>query len=76
MGLTAAPMTDAAVRELSRWRYDGEYAVYDESPYEEKRAKGSPLLDPDHRGRYTCFYDGDTLMGYPPPPQRGLRRFF
>ena len=32
MGLTAAPMTDAAVRELSRWRYDGEYAVYDESP--------------------------------------------
>ena len=64
MGLTAAPMTDAAVRELSRWRYDGEYAVYDESPYEEKRAKGSPLLDPDHRGRYTCFYDGDTLMGY------------
>ena len=64
MGLTAAPMTDGAVRELSRWRYDGEYAVYDESPYEEKRAKGSPLLDPDHRGRYTCFYDGDTLMGY------------
>ncbi len=64
MGLTAAPMTDDAVRELSRWRYDGEYAVYDESPYEEKRAKGSPLLDPDHRGRYTCFYDGDTLMGY------------
>ena len=64
MGLTAAPMTDAAVRELSRWQYDGEYAVYDESPYKEKRAKGSPLLDPDHRGRYTCFYDGDTLMGY------------
>ena len=64
MGLTAAPMTDGAVRELSRWRYDGEYAVYDESPYEEKRAGASPLLDPDHRGRYTCFYDGDTLMGY------------
>lgn len=64
MGLTAAPMTDDAVRELSRWRYGGEYAVYDESSYEEKRAKGSPLLDPDHRERYTCFYEDGVLMGY------------
>ena len=42
MGLTAAPMTDAAVRELSRWQYDGEYAVYDESPYEESGPRVLP----------------------------------
>lgn len=64
MALTAGPMTDDAVQELSRWRYGGEYAVYDENPYEEKKAQGSPLLDPEKRGQYTCFYEGETLMGY------------
>lgn len=64
MVLTAAPMTDDAVRELSRWRYEGEYAVYDESSYEEKRAGASPLLDPERRGQYTCFYENGTLVGY------------
>jgi ribosomal protein S18 acetylase RimI-like enzyme len=58
-------MTEEYAREISYWRYKGEYAVYNTPSYEEMIQKNSGLVNPDKKENYHCFINEDgKLIAY------------
>ncbi|MBQ9458734.1 MAG: GNAT family N-acetyltransferase [Oscillospiraceae bacterium] len=54
--------TEAEIKEICGWRYEGAYAVYDSAPYEEQRRTGKGFFNP--KNHYYSFCDGERLVGY------------
>ena len=59
--LTYHETTEREKYEIGQWRYEGDYAIYDQLPYEEALKKGVGLANPFMR-RFS-FYDGEHLVG-------------
>ena len=47
---------------ICEWKYDGEYAIYNNPPYEEQIEKHCGFASP--RNNFYSFYDGTKLIGY------------
>lgn len=58
------PLTIKETKEISKWKYDGEYAIYDENSYEDKLKNNDPLIDTHKNANFICFYLEDNLIGY------------
>lgn len=48
--------------EICDWRYEGEYAVYNNPPYEDQLKDNRGFADPENC--FYSFYDGDVLVGF------------
>lgn len=57
-------ITDEEAKLVCGWKYEGEYACYNQPPYEELEAKGAMFCDPLRRDNYRSYYDGDVLVGF------------
>lgn len=55
-------MSEPEKVQISGWRYEGEYAVYDLPPYEEQQKSGFGFANPCNR--FFSFFDGTELIGY------------
>ncbi len=54
--------TEIEKRLISSWKYDGDYAIYNNASYEEQLSKHSGFGNPSNN--YYSFYDGASLVGY------------
>ncbi len=54
--------TESEKKIISCWKYDGDYAIYNNIPYEEQISNRSGFGNPFNN--YYSFYDGISLVGY------------
>ena len=64
MNLTCHTITDHEAQEVCGWKYDGEYACYNQPPYEMLKEQQAMFCDPASRSNYRAHYDGDVLVGF------------
>lgn len=65
MELQLKPMSEAAAREVCRWKYPGEYAVYNYPSWEELRNSNSgPANDFIRETQFYAVYDRDFLAAH------------
>ena len=54
--------TEEEKHVICEWKYDGEYAIYNNLPYEEQIEKHCGFANP--RNNFYSFYDGTKLVAY------------
>ncbi|MBQ9535904.1 MAG: GNAT family N-acetyltransferase [Clostridia bacterium] len=59
---------------ISAWRYEGEYAIYDNIPYDEQKRLGRGFANP--RNNFFSFYDGERIIGFVNLIDEGREVFF
>ena len=60
--LTYHRTTEEEKYAITEWHYEGEYALYDNPPYEEQKKRGAGFANP--RNNFYSFYDGAALVGF------------
>lgn len=60
--LTYHRTTEEEKYAITEWHYEGEYALYDNPPYEEQKKRGEGFANP--RNNFYSFYDGAALVGF------------
>ena len=69
--LQCRPMTEADKYAIGRWRYEGEYSLYNSVPYDEQKSKGTGLANGENN--LFSFLEGGKLVGYVNLKERGDR---
>lgn len=64
MNFTYHTITDDEAKQVCGWKYEGDYACYDQPPYELLKEKGDMFCDPLRRSNYRAHYDGETFLGF------------
>ena len=54
--------TEEEKYDICEWKYDGEYAIYNNIPYKEQIVKNCGFAN--QRNNFYSFYDGEHLIGY------------
>ena len=54
--------TEEEKYHITAWSYPGEYAVYNNPPYDEQKKRGFGFANPQNH--FYSFYDGTTLVGF------------
>ena len=67
-------ITEEEKEEISRWRYDGEYAIYNLPSYEEMKQQNCGLANP--KNHFFSFYEKQCLVGYVNLCPEGKEVFF
>lgn len=57
-------MNEDILREIIKWKYEGEYAEYNLESYEKLKERKSSLLDPNKSQNYLCYFTENELIGY------------
>lgn len=57
-------ITEEEKHIVCSWKYEGEYACYNQPPYEEIKEKGVMFCNPKNKNNFRAFYDGDMLVGF------------
>ena len=60
--LTYHKTTEEEKYVITEWKYPGEYAVYDSTPYEEQKKRGFGFANPANH--FYSFYDETALVGF------------
>ncbi len=60
--LTYHRTTESEKYEIAAWNYEGDYAIYNLTPYEEQKKKHSGLAN--EKNLFYSFYDDKTLVGF------------
>lgn len=60
--LTYHKTTEKEKYVITEWKYPGEYAVYDSTPYEEQKKRGFGFANPANH--FYSFYDETALVGF------------
>lgn len=60
--LTYHKMTEEEKYRITAWKYPGEYAIYNNPPYDEQKQTGFGFANPEFQ--FYSFYDGDRLIGF------------
>lgn len=60
--LTYHRTTEEEKYAITEWHYEGEYALYDNPPYEEQKKRCAGFANP--RNNFYSFYDGAALVGF------------
>lgn len=65
MNLRAVKITEAQAKEISSWRYDGEYAIYNLPIWDKMIEEGYSLCNDAKRDRYIAYLDDhEKLIGF------------
>ena len=60
--LTNHKTTEEEKYMITAWKYEGDYAIYNEEPYEEHKKKKFGFAD--SKNNFYSFYDGEKLVGF------------
>ncbi len=60
--LTYHKTTEEEKYQITAWEYPGEYAIYNNEPYEEQKTKGYGFASA--KNNFYSFYDGAALVGF------------
>lgn len=60
--LTYHQTTEAEKYRITAWEYEGEYAIYNATPYAEQKKKGFGFANP--LNHFYSFYAGEELVGF------------
>lgn len=60
--LTYHQTTEAEKYRITVWEYEGEYAIYNATPYAEQKKKGFGFANP--LNHFYSFYAGEELVGF------------
>lgn len=55
-------VTESEKYAISDWKYEGEFAIYNDIPYDDAKKAGTGFANP--LNSFYSFYDGDTLVGF------------
>lgn len=72
--LTYQETTEEEKYIISAWKYDGDYAIYNNEPYEEQKKKHFGFAN--SRNHHYSFYDGERLVGFINLYKKGTEVFF
>lgn len=65
MNLEAGKLTEIQAKEISNWKYDGEYSIYNLPSWEKMIEEGYSLCDDTKRERYIGFInENKELVGF------------
>jgi [ribosomal protein S18]-alanine N-acetyltransferase len=65
MDLIAVQLTEMQAKEISNWKYDSEYAIYNLPTWEQMIDKGYSLCDDLKRKRYIAYLnESEELIGF------------
>lgn len=57
--LACHPTTEEEKYRINAWNYTGDYAIYNNPPYEEQKKRGFGFANPQNN--FYSFYDGTSL---------------
>lgn len=59
-------MNEDIAKEISNWKYEGEYGIYNTESFEEMKKKQMSLVNPEKSKNYMCFFDSvnNNLIAY------------
>lgn len=57
-------MNDDILKEIVKWKYEGEYEEYNLETYENLVARKSSITLPEKSKNYLCYFDNKRLIGY------------
>ena len=60
--LTYHKTTEEEKYRITAWKYDGDYAVYNSTPYAQQKQTGFGFANP--KNHFYSFYDGTDLIGF------------
>ena len=60
--LTYHKTTEEEKYRITAWKYDGDYAVYNSTPYAQQKQTGFGFANP--KNHFYSFYDGTDLVGF------------
>ena len=60
--LTYHKTTEEEKYRITAWEYDGDYAVYNSTPYAQQKQTGFGFANP--KNHFYSFYDGTDLVGF------------
>ena len=60
--LACHPTTEEEKYRINAWNYTGDYAIYNNPPYEEQKKRGFGFANPQNN--FYSFYDGTSLVGF------------
>ena len=60
--LTYHKTTEEEKYRITAWKYDGDYAVYNSTPYAQQKQTGFGFANP--KNHFYSFYDGADLIGF------------
>ena len=60
--LTYHKTTEEEKYRITAWKYDGDYAVYNSTPYAQQKQTGFGFANP--KNHFYSFYDGADLVGF------------
>lgn len=62
--LTVRYLQEEDKKQICRWKYEGQYAVYDLPPYEEMRSGKLGFANPSREQNYLAFFEKEMLVGF------------
>lgn len=72
--LTYHQTTENEKYEINDWKYSGDYAIYNNPPYEEQKKTGRGFANPANH--FYSFYDNGALVGFINLSDEGSEVFF
>lgn len=72
--LTYHQTTENEKYEINDWKYSGDYAIYNNPPYEEQKKTGRGFANPVNH--FYSFYDNAALVGFINLSDEGSEVFF
>lgn len=72
--LTYHQTTENEKYEINDWKYSGDYAIYNNPPYEEQKKTGRGFANPANH--FYSFYDNEALIGFINLSDEGSEVFF
>ncbi len=64
MNLSYHIITEEEKQAVCSWKYEGDYACYNQPSYKEAKEKGMLFFHPGHEKNFRTYYDGDVLVGF------------
>ena len=57
-------MNEEIAKQISLWKYEGDYEIYNLPTYEEMKAKNYGMVNTDRANDYICYVDNEEVIAY------------
>lgn len=65
MNYKITSINEDIVKEITTWKYDGQYSVYNTESFEDLKARNANIINPTKSNNYMCYFnDEDKLIAY------------
>jgi ribosomal protein S18 acetylase RimI-like enzyme len=69
-------MTDEIAQQISLWKYEGDYAIYNLPSYDEMKEKNYGMLNKEKANNYICYLNEEEVAAYSSMKEMENKRVF